>query len=465
MSIVYLFELKIVTIYKKDVIIINNRIGRSGIMKKIKETYLLFLIVIGLVSLSIYSTYALFTEEYVVGGLDINTSTYNIYLSNINEYKRINTYSGGKRNITLNILNSTTNDLYYGIYTDSNSECVNVTHDVNSSLVRDSIGSGISRTIDIIVNNNCSYNYSFNLYVVTSDSSLLNKDIIGNKKIIVEGINVNDNISIVQESTTINNDSEEVKYDTLIDYVKSLYDTNIEETINIDGEDINYISLVGLIKDSDNNIRYYGNNPNNYISFNNELWRIIGIFNENDQDFIKIVRNDYLDDYSYGDSSNNWKISTIMKALNPNYSESSLYWETIAQEYREMLVPATYYLGSVNDELSIANLYKDERGNEVITWKGYLGLIYPSDYAYSRDIIDCDQDGLCPSYMDGDKEEYTISSIVDSNDKVFTINGNNTYSNVISSNLSIRPVGYINNKVNIVDGNGTLENPFKISLD
>ena len=29
---------------------------------------------------------------------------------------------------------------------------------------------------------------------------------------------------------------------------------------------------------SDANIRYYGANPNNYVSFNNELWRIIGVF-------------------------------------------------------------------------------------------------------------------------------------------------------------------------------------------
>ena len=26
------------------------------------------------------------------------------------------------------------------------------------------------------------------------------------------------------------------------------------------------------------NIRYYGADPNNYVLFNNELWRIIGVF-------------------------------------------------------------------------------------------------------------------------------------------------------------------------------------------
>ena len=40
--------------------------------------------------------------------------------------------------------------------------------------------------------------------------------------------------------------------------------------------------------DPDGNIRYVGENPNNYVQFNNELWRIIGIFDNK----LKIIRND-----------------------------------------------------------------------------------------------------------------------------------------------------------------------------
>ena len=42
-----------------------------------------------------------------------------------------------------------------------------------------------------------------------------------------------------------------------------------------------------LYKDDKGNIRYYGANPNNYVSFNNELWRIIGVIDGK----IKIIRN------------------------------------------------------------------------------------------------------------------------------------------------------------------------------
>ena len=33
----------------------------------------------------------------------------------------------------------------------------------------------------------------------------------------------------------------------------------------------------GIYIDEYGNIRYYGKNPNNYVSFNNETWRIIGV--------------------------------------------------------------------------------------------------------------------------------------------------------------------------------------------
>ena len=57
----------------------------------------------------------------------------------------------------------------------------------------------------------------------------------------------------------------------------------------------------GLAKDdtTDQNIRYVGTSPKNYVLFNNEKWRIIGIFNTRNKDGIeaqrvKLVRNDLL---------------------------------------------------------------------------------------------------------------------------------------------------------------------------
>ena len=56
----------------------------------------------------------------------------------------------------------------------------------------------------------------------------------------------------------------------------------------------------GLKKDNtpDQNIRYYGSDPNNYVRFNNELWRIIGVFGNN----VKLVRSESLGSLSWDSS-------------------------------------------------------------------------------------------------------------------------------------------------------------------
>lgn len=99
--------------------------------------------------------------------------------------------------------------------------------------------------------------------------------------------------------------------------------------------------------DPDGNIRYVGENPNNYVQFNNELWRIIGIFDNK----LKIIRNDAIpvifedNGITIGDTSeyytwsstpaatadffywnyngtNNWETSTLNIYLNGTYYNS-----------------------------------------------------------------------------------------------------------------------------------------------
>ena len=104
--------------------------------------------------------------------------------------------------------------------------------------------------------------------------------------------------------------------------------------------------------DADNNVRYIGADPNNYVYFNCsdyanptadtcELWRVIGVFNNitkadgSKENLVKIIRADSLGNYSwdykkngvgtsYSDNgSNDWSDSQLMMMLNPtNYLKS-----------------------------------------------------------------------------------------------------------------------------------------------
>ena len=85
--------------------------------------------------------------------------------------------------------------------------------------------------------------------------------------------------------------------------------------------------------DPDGNLRFIGSNPNNYVSFNGQKWRIIGVFDGK----LKLVQ-DPIGNFSWDTSRNNvnngygvnqWGPSSnyqgadLMKLLNPGYESNS----------------------------------------------------------------------------------------------------------------------------------------------
>ena len=68
--------------------------------------------------------------------------------------------------------------------------------------------------------------------------------------------------------------------------------THIMDLANDSGSGVYAEEMSGVV-----DYRYEGDNPNNFIYFNNELWRIIGVFSDNThgktgQKLVKIIRND-----------------------------------------------------------------------------------------------------------------------------------------------------------------------------
>ena len=184
-----------------------------------------------------------------------------------------------------------------------------------------------------------------------------------------------------------------------------------------------------LVEDDFGNLRYIGADPNNYVSFNNELWRIIGVMKgiENadgtKEDKVKLIRSESIGQYSWDNKaagvgsstseygSNDWSDSALQKVLN-----EGAYWNrtsgncpsgkngvTIACDFSEagltesaksMISESIWNLsGSHNYSLSSAEVtpkkfYELERGEDVYngsptTWTGKVGLMYPSDYGYA----------------------------------------------------------------------------------
>ena len=178
--------------------------------------------------------------------------------------------------------------------------------------------------------------------------------------------------------------------------------------------------------------RYIGADPNNYIKFNDELWRIIGVFDTDDgtgkvEKRLKIIRNESIGSYSWDNKDtttgaennygkNEWAEARLNYLLNPGHESEtaggSLYWNRgagncykgyqnatktcdftttgLTEKAKAMIVTAKWYLGgsSTYNDVTAPMFYTRERGTGVhsgrsTSWTGKVGLMYPSDYGYA----------------------------------------------------------------------------------
>ena len=161
--------------------------------------------------------------------------------------------------------------------------------------------------------------------------------------------------------------------------------------------------------DPDNNIRYIGANPNNYVYFNCsdysnqsdstcEKWRIIGVFknmNKEDgskEDLVKIIRDDSLGNISWASNfANDWSTATLQTTLNGEYYNGTYATGALKNDTtRNAIESVVWNLGgsSTYNDVTSSMFYERERGTTVssgrpTTWTGKIGLMYPSDYGYA----------------------------------------------------------------------------------
>ena len=261
---------------------------------------------------------------------------------------------------------------------------------------------------------------------------------------------------------------------------------------------------------NENGYRYEGKNPNNYVWFNNELWRIIGVFDEDShgqsgQNLVKIIRADSIGGLAWHKSNtNDWTVSSLMNLLNGAYLNSENgtggeycygystttpsncdYTESgINDTYRPMIENVTWYLGGCSTQSTTAeSFYGYERGTTVYSGRptsttGYIGLMYPSDYGYSVLASSCARttnlgsysNSTCAgqSWMYGQGYEWTItpySSYSSLSRNVFYVSssGGLNYYNA-NFGYSARPVLYLDSSVYVIDGNGSQSDPYIIGM-
>ena len=141
--------------------------------------------------------------------------------------------------------------------------------------------------------------------------------------------------------------------------------------------------------------RYIGSNPNNYVTFNDETWRIIGVFSVDDgtgnvEERLKLIRDESIGNMAWNsNNTNDWPNAT----LNTNLNSGNYWTNSLSKDAKNMIGDAVWYLGGTSNYTSASNgltshWYSYERGITVYSgrstsWTGKVGLMYPSDYGYA----------------------------------------------------------------------------------
>ena len=312
----------------------------------------------------------------------------------------------------------------------------------------------------------------------------------GNAKLTLLGYGKFNHIQVINGSK--NNVRAEIakqpEYGNAVDYIRELY--VYDRKSNSLKKDTTFHS----------NIRYVGKKPNNYVSFNNELWRIIGIFDDN----IKIVRKDSLTKYSFDNKTtaqgvdsnkgvNDWTIAYIREFLNNYYYDHSTITchsdssgkaantviecptiNKLNDLSKNLIKKSIWYLGGFKYDISdksTLNIYQTERGInsdvEIKTSTDYVGLIYPSDYGYASTDTTCENNMIGNAACVNDNwlsvyESYwTISPNSLYSGLSYRVNSNGSFINsdsVLYTNIF--PAIYLKNDTKIISGNGTSSDPY-----
>ncbi len=250
----------------------------------------------------------------------------------------------------------------------------------------------------------------------------------------------------------------------------------------------------------DRNLRYIGESPDNYISFNNEIWRIVGVtkvttIDGTKEERLKIIRQSGIEgqedigEFSY---TNTYVSMRITEKLNGIYYDDNKYIESYGIINKNARISSEDARGMIDKEIEWLNpkimdnnsittdtpliTYQNEQNNEYEKWSiknDYLynngvGTLTKSDYGLAIgksirenclnvkmnvfDTNNCSTDNwLIPK----DYNQNLYDGGIGTDGKIYSY----------AENYSIWPVVYIKKNVKITSGDGTLDSPFVLERE
>ena len=244
--------------------------------------------------------------------------------------------------------------------------------------------------------------------------------------------------------------------------------------------------------------RYRGGDSvvKNYVTFNNEVWRIIGIIPTEDTDGnvenrFKLIRDTSIGNKKWNEtqdtttsSYNNWVTGTLNIYLNNDY------YNTLTTDAQEMIGRTKYYLGGYKDASMTSDvIWQYERKNETNRTGYYYGtnpimqndeskkiaLMYASDYGYgaskecTSNLFDYKNSASCKTtnnWLDKSETIWLLPQLSDYYAGAFIVysSGYVDSCDVNNNKFAVRPVLSLSSNVKILGGEGTSQKPYTLSI-
>ena len=294
-------------------------------------------------------------------------------------------------------------------------------------------------------------------YIMTNESNILPDE---------KGINLEKTGTIGSSNTyivrVINNSENDVTF-TLgvrvgLDYNDLTLPSNghLIEEITYKGEVENVI-LDDISKDSlyDDGTDTFitGRYPNNYIWYSGKLWRAVSVNNE--EKTVKLVTEWDISAIYYDDNSSAFKGSFIETWLNDTSVDGFL---GNLRDYESFIVVNSEWNATM-DNRKLGNITRPNRTTIVTDAVGLLNM-----YEYQSSFLGTDYSN---GYLNNGVEWWTLTPYDNSVIRYIDLSGNDSTINVSDQNVSsgIRPVINLKNDIKIVNGNGTISNPYRLDGD
>ena len=200
-------------------------------------------------------------------------------------------------------------------------------------------------------------------------------------------------------------------------------------------------SLASTVKSNTENGYYVGNVDNNYIYFNNMLFRIVRV---NDDNSVLIVSNDALANVDYTNDGR-FTDSALDKWLN------DYFYNLLEPSYQDLIKSSSW----CDDVISSDNITTTECSRQ--TDKRKVGILSLQDYNLSYDGVS--------SYLD--KSNFSWYANLAEDNKAWAITSTDSYPNTIYSSestnlLNVVPALNLKASTTILEGDGTYTDPYVV---